>query len=147
MRKFRFPLEGVARVRGLAVRQREVGLAQALEALAQAEEARRRQEEEIRGSLRSAPRGSVVHVRQLLEQDRHLRQLRAQLARVKEREALGEAGVAEERTRLMEARRHAEAVEKLRARRYEEFLREVLREEQKGTDEVAARRVRMARAA
>jgi flagellar FliJ protein len=147
MRKFRFPLEGVARVRELAVRRREVDLAQAHEALARAEEARRRSEEELRRSLRSAPQGTVVQVRQLLEQDRALRRLRSRLQSEHETLDSSAAGVDRQRGLLLEAKREAEAVDKLRARRYQEFLREVLREEQKATDEVASRRMREKRAA
>jgi flagellar FliJ protein len=147
MRKFRFPLEGVARVRELAVRRREVTLARAREELARAEEQRRLDAEAIRQSLRSAPRGSVVQVRQLLERDRELQRLRARLARQEEVLAEREAGMADERSRLLEARRDAKAVEKLRERRYVEFVREVVREEQKGTDEVASNRARQKRTA
>jgi len=147
MRKFRFPLEGVARVREVAVREREVGLARAQEELRQAEEAVRRTRDSMRRSLETAPHGAMVQVRLLLEQDHRLRALRHRFQGEAEERNRSAAGVETQRLGLVDARREAEAVEKLRARRYQDFLREVLREEQKGTDEVAARRVRERRAA
>jgi flagellar export protein FliJ len=147
VRKFHFPLEGVARLRDVALREREVDLAKAQEAMQQAEAARRLREDELTLSLRSAPRGTVVHVRHLLEQDAELRRLRGELRRQEKVLATCTAKVDLGRERLVEARREAEAVEKLRARRYQEFLYEVLREEQKTTDEVAARKMRARQAA
>jgi flagellar protein FliJ len=147
LRKFRFPLEGVARIRDMALREREIDLARAQETMHQAEEARRLRELEMKQSLRAAPRGTVVHVRQLLEQDTELRRLRVQLRRQEQVLAAASVRVDEGRGRVVEARREAEAVEKLRQRRYQEFLREVLREEQKVTDEAAARTVRLRKAA
>jgi flagellar FliJ protein len=147
MKKFRFPLEGVSRVRDLAVREREVGLAQAREALAEADEARERMAVRLRRSLEAAPKGTVVPVCQLLEHDAERRRLRVQLKREEERLLSRAAQVEAGRAQLVRARREAQAVEMLRQRRYTQFLYEVMREEQKETDESASRVVRQRRAA
>ena len=146
MRKFQFPLDGVRRLRTLEVRRHEVELARAREALAQAESARERTTERLAATLKSAPRGRIVHVRQALDHDEQLRGLRHELEQHGRCLADGSARVETQRTRLIEARRGKEAVEKLRERRYIEFLQAVLKEDQKIHDEVASR-VREHRAA
>ena len=147
MRKFQPPLEGVLRVRTLAVRSREVDLARARGALEKAERARRETEAEIRLSLQGAPRGTVVQIRTLLDKDAELRQLRMRLGREDEHFSVSNARVDQERNRLLAARKEARAVEKLQARRYVEFLHMVTQLDQKATDEVAARTVRVGQAA
>ncbi len=146
MKKFRFPLEAAARVRDLAVREREIELAGALREKEAAELARRRSEESWRRSLGRARPGTVVDVRELLERDAERRRLRAVLGHDEERFRRSGDTVDSERSRLLTARRDAQAVEKLRERRYVEFLRAVLREEQKATDETASRRDQMKKA-
>jgi len=81
MRRFQFPLEGVTRVRELAVREKKIELAHAQQALRQAEEEQRRTCETIRLSLQGAPRGTVVQVQHLLDSDSRMRRLRAELGR------------------------------------------------------------------
>jgi flagellar export protein FliJ len=147
MRKFRFSLEGVARVREHDVRAHEVELAKTREALAEAEMARENAATALKRSVAKAPAGAVVHVRRLLELDAERRRLAGELRREETRLEGTSQAMESERAKLLEARRGARAVEMLRGRRYFEFLQAVLREEQKMTDEVAARIVREKRAA
>jgi flagellar protein FliJ len=142
MRKFRFSLEGLARVRELDVRSHEVELAKTRAALAEAERARAGAADALRRSVAQAPAGTVVHVRHLLDLDADRRRLAHELKREEQRLEGTSLALETERERLMEARRDARVVEMLRDRRYLEFLQAVTREEQKMTDEVAARVVR-----
>ncbi len=139
MRKFRFPLEGAARVRELHVKTCQADLARTQLESKEAEEESRLAEEAIRRSVQSAPQGMMVQVQHLVERDNRLRRLKAD-ARMKEenlKRTLTE--VEEGRARLVEARRGARAVDKIRERRYVEFLKAVLSDEQKMTDETASR--------
>jgi flagellar export protein FliJ len=147
MRKFHFALDGLGRVRSLAVRERETALAGAQQALSVAEAVGDRKAAEYHAAMRSTPRGSIVSARRLMERDAELAELRRAVREQEKRIASGAARVAVERAGLLEARRGERALEKLRERRYLEFARELLREEQKSHDEVAARRVREGRAA
>ena len=147
MRKFRFSLEGVARVRARDVRAHEVELAKNREALLEAERARNDAASALHLSVSQAPAGTVVHVRRLLELDAERRRLAGALRREEERLMGSSQAVESQRGRLLEARREAKAVEMLRGRRYLEFLQAVRHEEQKATDEVAGRIVRESRAA
>jgi flagellar export protein FliJ len=146
MRRFRFRLEGAHRVREIVVRERELGLARARRELEAASESRRAAEEKVRSAL-EAPRPTVISVSRLIEQDAEQRRLLHELRREQEHLSEWSARVEDERALLLEARRDVKAVEKLRERRYLEFLREVIRQEQKGVDEVAARTFRERRAA
>ncbi len=139
MRKFSFPLEGAARVRELRVKSCQAELARTQLESKEAEEESRLAEEAIRRSVQSAPQGMMVQVQHLVERDNCMRRLKAD-ARMKEenlKRTLTE--VEEGRARLVEARRGARAVEKIRERRYVEFLKAVLSDEQKMTDETASR--------
>lgn len=147
MRKFRFALEGIERLRARDVRTHEVELAKTRDALAQAERAREGAASALKLSVAQAPAGTVVHVRHLLELDAERRRLTGNLRREEARLEGSSQAVESERGRLLEARRGARAVEMLRGRRYLEFLHAVRQEEQKMTDEVAARIVRESRAA
>ncbi len=139
MRKFSFALEGAARVRELRVRACQAELARTELELQAAEEESRQAGEAVRRSMQSAPQGMMVQVHHLLERDDRLRRLKAD-ARVKEENLKRNLTEVEEgRARLVEARRGAKAVEKIRERRYIEFLRAVLSDEQKTTDEAASR--------
>ncbi len=145
MKKFHFTLEGVARVRELGVKERERTLAAAHDAQRQAEEARVGAAARLEHAVASSPAGTIVHVRHLLELDAERRRLRTELLREENRLQHEDRRVEAERGLLIEARRGAQAVEKLRERRYAEFLRAVVRAEQKVTDEAAARSHRQAR--
>lgn len=147
MRKFRFPLEGAARVRELRVKACQADLARTQLDLQRAEEEQRSAEDRIRRSMEGAPQGMMVQVRHLVERDNRLRRLEED-ARAKEENLKRTITEVEEgRARLVEARRGARAVEKIRERRYVEFVRAVLGEEQKTTDEAASRSHRAKEAA
>jgi flagellar biosynthesis chaperone FliJ len=147
MRKFRFALEGIERLRARDVRTHEVELAKTRDALAQAETAREGAASALKRSVAQAPAGTVIHVRHLLELDAERRRLTGELQREEKRLEGSSLAMESEMVRLLEARRGARAVEMLRGRRYEEFLQAVRQEEQKMTDEVAARIVRESRVA
>jgi flagellar FliJ protein len=147
VRKFHFSLEPLVRVRSLAVREREVALARAQEALQEAEKRRQEKEVELRRALGTAPRGAVVQVRELLEMDAERRRLRGQLHRAEQQLAQSGGQVEQERSHLLDARRDEKVVGKLRERRYFEYIRELLRHEQKALDEVAGRAAQKKRAA
>jgi len=147
MKKFRFSLEGVSKLQGMAVRHSELTLARAWEALLHAESERTSKQSALSRSVHSAPRGSFVAVQHLCDHDAEVRRLQVELAKSSTRRD-GQAALADAaRGNLIEARRRAKAVEKLRERRYLEFVREILREEQKGMDETASRRYQEKRAA
>lgn len=88
-----------------------------------------------------------MEVADLLAWDRNRQQVQREVVLDEEKLARWALQVEEERARLLEAHREAEAVEKLRERRYVEFVREVLRVERKEMDEVAARTHRTREAA
>lgn len=139
MRKFQFSLEGVSRVREQLVKSRELELAKATHELVAAEAARHRLADALKRSLRAAPDGAVVDVTELLALERDRRRLATEMKRENVRIETWLRRVETERMALLHARRQAEAVEKLREKRYLEFVRSVIREEQKLTDEVAGR--------
>jgi flagellar protein FliJ len=147
VKKFQFSLEPLAKVRSLAVRQREVALARAQEALADAEARRLEKEEELRQALNTAPRGAIVQVRELLEMDAERRRLRGQLRHAEQQLVRSSGAVEDERSHLLDARRDEKVVGKLRERRYFEYIRDLLRHEQKALDEVASRGTEKRRAA
>ncbi|MFN8548496.1 MAG: flagellar export protein FliJ [Candidatus Eisenbacteria bacterium] len=139
MKRFRFPLEGVSKVRETEVKSREATLARAQRGLAEAGEAQRRLVDAMRQSFRARPAGTVVDVSDLLEVERERARIRGALIQQDEKLRGWLREVESERDQLLEAKRRAEAVEKLRERRYLEFIQQVLREEQGQTDEVAGR--------
>lgn len=139
MKRFRFPLEGVSKVRETEVKAREATLARAQRGLAEAGETQRRLVDAMRQSLRTRPAGAVVDVSDLLEVERERERIRGALIQQDEKLRGWLREVETERDQLLEAKRRAEAVEKLRERRYLEFIQQVLREEQGQTDEVAGR--------
>jgi flagellar protein FliJ len=147
MRKFKFSLEPLGRVRALAVRRQEVTFARAQEERVRADELCRESESELRRALHTGPRGGRVGVRDLMDLDAERRRLHGQLRHAEEK-AVGAAGRVEEaRLQLLEAQRDQKVLGKLREKRYLEYLGEILRQEQKALDEVAARGARQKRAA
>lgn len=147
MKRFRFPLEGVSKVRDNEVKAREATLASAQRELHAARETKSRLIDAMRSSLRRPGQSNVIDVTDLLALERERNRLRAQLTQQDEHLRNWIRQVEAERDRLLEARQKAEAVEKLRERRYLEFVQQVLREEQGMTDEVAGRMRAMREAA
>lgn len=146
MKRFRFPLEGVSKVRENEVKAREGTLARAQRGLEEAGNAQRQLIDAMRSSLRHRPSGTVVDVSDLIELERERARIRGALLQQDEKLRGWLRQVETERDGLLEAKRKSEAVEKLRERRYLEFVQQLLREEQGHTDEVAGR-MRMRRAA
>lgn len=139
MKKFRFTLEGVSKVRGHEVKSRQAALAESARQLSAAQGSQARLVEALRASLNRPAHPGEVPVADLVDLERERQSLRTALDRSDERIRGWLRKVETERDELIEARRKAEAVEKLRERRYLEFVREVIREEQATTDEVAGR--------
>ena len=147
MKRFRFPLDGLQRVREQQVREREIALARKVKEHRETGRMRDGQMERLEVSVRKAPRGQVVDVTELLESERERHRLRRDLRDTEEKLAGWALQIEEERVHLLTAHREAEAVARLRERRYLEFVREVLRADQKQTDEVASRGERIREAA
>jgi len=139
VKKFQFGLEGVARVRKHELKTRQTALADASRELQAAEETRTRLVAVLKETLEQSPRGSVVDIRALLTLERERESLRRQLLRENLRVEQSLDRVERERRDLLESKRRSEAVEQLRQTRYAEFVRAVLRDEQKVTDEVAGK--------
>jgi flagellar biosynthesis chaperone FliJ len=137
MKRFRFALDGLIRVREQEVRDQQIRLAGAARFQ---EEARRRRDERIALLSRTMLPASVrVDIAEMaaLEEDRAA--LRRQLRRDEETLALCTERLREEQRRLEHANQRKEAVVELRQRRYLEFMRQVMRNEQKEHDEIASR--------
>lgn len=147
MKRFQFPLDGLVKVRTQEVKTKQAQLASASRELAAAETARGRLADALRSSLRTAPHGSVVDVSSLLELERERMRLRHAMEEETTRIDQWLRRVEDERLQLTMARKRAEAVERLRQQRYLDFVRAIVRDEQKETDEVAGRVARGRKAA
>ncbi len=137
MKRFRFALQGLEKVRQAKVDEARLALARS-EAARQAEEGRIMSlEQGIEATAAEANRVGVLDMNALLEEERYVGELRRRRAEALERLETWIAAVEADRTRLMTARKEQKALERLRERRHLEFLREVLREEAQTLDEAA----------
>jgi len=137
VRKFRFSLEGLEKVR-----QAEVDRAQL--ALARSAAAKRAEEEFVMGLERdmvstamASSREGLLDVTSLLREEEYLGELRRQRAEATGRLEQWIASVETDRQRLLQARMERKALERLRERRYLEFVKDMLRDENEMTDEAA----------
>lgn len=136
MQKFRFALEGLERVRRQEVRGEEIRLAERL----RSERTVRAERERVWGILSDSdaerPDNDPVALgiwearRQWLRQE--IVRMEVELERAANATLL-------QRRKLEEAERRRKVVERLRERQTLDYVRELLREEQKELDEVAAR--------
>jgi flagellar export protein FliJ len=138
VRKFRFALSGLEKIR-----RAEVDRAYAQ--FAESERARLREEEGIMhldsamaASIGFAPRSGQLDGRALADEARYLGTLRERRAVALTRLEQWIATVERDRARLTLTRKEHKAVERLRERRYLEFVSEVLREERRDLDEAGA---------
>jgi flagellar export protein FliJ len=137
MKRFRFALDGLVRVREQEVRDQQIRLANAARACEQA-----RQERDERQALLdrlTLPRSASIDPAEKasLEEDRAT--LRRQLQRDEQSVRLHAERLRAEQEELERVNQRKEAVVNLRERRYLEFVRAVLRDEQKEHDEIASR--------
>ena len=139
MKKFRFPLEAVARVRRQEVRQQELRLADTARQQKEAEAQRDQARETLGQVLHEAPQADEVDASDFLHWDERRTHALDSVEREEERLAQWALRFEEDRVDLMKARKKEEAVDRLRDRRYAEFVLEVLREEQAELDEFAGR--------
>ena len=137
MKRFRFALDGLVRVREQEVREQQIRLANAARAF---ENARRiRDERQALLDRTLAPRSARLDAAEkaALEEDRAA--LRRQLRRDTQSLELYAQQLRAEQEELERLNQRKEAVLNLRERRYLEFVQAVLREEQKEHDEIASR--------
>lgn len=137
MKRFRFALDGLVRVREQEVRDQQIRLASAARAYEQARRAR--DERQALLDRTTLPRNARVEPpeRASLEEDRAA--LRRQLRRDEQTLALHAQKLRSEQEELERLNQRKEAVLGLRERRYLEFVQAVLRDEQKEHDEIASR--------
>ncbi|MCK4305248.1 MAG: flagellar FliJ family protein [Candidatus Eisenbacteria sp.] len=138
MKRFRFALQGLEKVR-------QVRLDDARLALARTEAKRRAEEERIMRLEQKMDETSVASAREgtlditgLLEEQRYIGELRRQRQGAIERLSQWIGAVEKDRQELLRVSKEHKALERLRERRYLEFVREVMREETQQSDETAS---------
>ncbi|MBM3318717.1 MAG: flagellar FliJ family protein [Candidatus Eisenbacteria bacterium] len=142
MKKFRFALHGLERIREIEVDRARARLADSERARQAEEEGIMRLDAALAAGAGACPRQGRLDGAALAAEDRYLGALRD-----RREEAVGRLGawirtVESDRRRFTRARQERQAVERLRERRYLEFVQEVLREEGRELDEVAGVRHR-----
>lgn len=133
MRRFRFPLQGLLRLRGHAERAARRELGASLQRLAQVEQGLQNVGLGLR-QCQDQARGTDAAARLAVALETGLRRMEWRLQR--ERRA-AEAGVDRSRTEFLERRRDAQALQRLHDRRREEWRRQVLTAEQAELDELS----------
>jgi flagellar FliJ protein len=141
MQKFRFPLDGLLKVRKTEEAQAERALQQAQQRLWEAEK-------ELK-SAESAVREAVANLRALLSENaeadrllvaiRHLDCAERKRLSAEQKVALAQAEVSRCLSEYRECRRRRELLEELRQKAWRQWLMEFVREEQKSADERALR--------
>ena len=139
MKRFRFALHGLEKVRQARVDEARLRLARS-EGTKRAEEERIMSlEQEIAATAADSKRDGVLDMNALLEEDRYIDDLRRRRGEALERLETWIAAVEADRQRLRLARKEQKALERLRERRYLEFVREVMRDETQTIDEAAGK--------
>lgn len=141
MKKFRFPLDGLLKVRRTEEAQAERALQQAQQRLWEAER-------ELQ-SAENAVREAIASLRELLSENaeaerlliavRHLDKAEQKRLDAEHQVALAQAEVSRCLNEYRECRRRRELLEELRQKAWRQWLMEFLREEQKSADERALR--------
>lgn len=138
VKRFRFALQGLERLRQARVDQGRLVLARS-EAARWAEEKRIMSlEREMEETAGASSREGILNTTGLLEEERYVGELRRQREGAQERLAQWITAVEEDRQKLLRARKKHKAIERLRERRYLEFVQEVMRGEGKVIDEAAS---------
>jgi flagellar export protein FliJ len=139
MKRFRFALEGLEKVRQARVDEAQLALARS-EAARRAQEGRIMSlEQEIATTAAESKREGILDMNALLEEEQYIDDLRRQRGEALERLETWITAVEADRQRLLNARKEQKAIERLRERRYLEFMREVMREETQMIDEAAGK--------
>ena len=138
MRRFRFALQGLEKMRQARVDEARLTLARSQGAQRAEEELIMNLGQEIENTAAEATRDDILDMTELLEEQRYTGELRRRRADALERLEGWIAVVEGDRQRLIKASQEHKALERLRERRYLEFVQDVLREEGQITDEVAS---------
>ena len=135
MKRFRFPLNGLARLREQQVRQQERRLGLALARLKSAEAIRDRITTQIDLKVQSTSTDSLWSVADRVALDQEQEQLRRALAQAALQIREENRNVLEERERLQAVERDREVLDRLREQKQEEYLRELMKHEQQELDD------------
>ncbi len=139
VRRFRFALQGLEKVRQARVDEARLALARS-EETKRAEEVRiMGLEQEMAATAVGSKRDGVLDMNALLEEEQYIDDLRQRRGEALERLETWIAAVEADRQRLLRARKEQKALERLRERRYLEFVREVMRDETQTIDEAAGK--------
>ena len=141
MQKFRFPLDGLLKIRKMEEAQAEKALQQAQQRLWEAERNLMEAEAAVKAAiadLRSLLSGNA-EADQLLVAVRHLDRAEQRRIIAEQRVAFAQAEVSRCLNEYKECRRRRELLEELRERTWRQWLMNFLREEQKTADERALR--------
>lgn len=139
MKRFRFALQGLEKVRQARVDEARLQLARSEETRRAEEERIMSLEQKIAQTAAESKRDGVLDMQALLDEDRYLDDLRQRRGEALERLENWIAAVEADRQRLLRARKEQKALERLRERRYLEFVREVMRDETETIDEAAGK--------
>ncbi len=141
MRKFRFPLDGLLKIRKMEEAQAERSLQLAQQRLWEAEEKLKKAEADVKAAisdLRSLL-SNDAEAEQLLVAVRHLERVERKRLDAEQQVARAQAEVSKCLNEYRECRRRRELLEELRQKAWRQWLMEFLREEQKVADERALR--------
>jgi len=141
MKKFRFPLDGLLKVRKMEEAQAERALQQAQQRLWEAERNLREAEAAVRAAVSNlrALLSDNAEADQLLVAVRHLDRAEQQRLVAEQRVTFAQAEVSRCLNEYRECRRRRELLEELRERAWRQWLMNFLNEEQKAADERALR--------
>lgn len=138
VKRFRFALAGLEKVRQARVDTARLVLARTEAAKRVEEERIMRLEQRIEKTVVDSSREGILDVTAVLEEERFVDELKRQREEALTRLDQWIESVDRDRAHLVELRKEAKALERLRERRYLEFVQEVLREEGQLTDEAAS---------
>lgn len=139
MKRFRFALEGLEKVRQARVDEAQLALARSEMARRAEEERVMSLEQGIAATAGASQREGILDLNALIEEEQYIDELRRQRSDAFERLETWITAVEADRVRLLNARKEQKALERLRERRYLEFMREVMRDETQTIDEAAGK--------
>jgi flagellar FliJ protein len=141
MKKFRFPLDGLLKVRKMEEAQAEKALQQAQQRLWEAERNLMEAEAAVRAAISDlrALLSDSAEADQLLVAVRHLDRAEQKRIVAEQRVALAQAEVSRCLNEYRECRRRRELLEELKEKAWRQWFMNFLREEQKAADERALR--------
>jgi flagellar FliJ protein len=141
MKKFRFPLDGLLKVRKMEEAQAEKALQQAQQRLWEAERNLMEAEAAVRAAISDlrALLSDSAEADQLLVAVRHLDRAEQKRIVAEQRVALAQAEVSRCLNEYRECRRRRELLEELKEKAWRQWFMNLLNEEQKAADERALR--------